>query len=416
MRAHHKGRFSWCSALLVLVVLVGAGCAFSSHEMKTAKADKETAVVEEAMRVKTGEVIQTDVPAAQAQPQTAPAGDDSTLDEKMALPEYRIAPGDTLAFRSFDDETLNLPQVMVRFDGYISLPLIEDVAVAGLTRDEALEAVRKAYCKVFRDPQVSLTVVAATGQSFYVMGDVNRPSEYPYRRPISVLQAINVAGGVRDRSRATGEYFESAQGSLSLAYIIRHKGKEREIISCDLKGLTNPGQHPSQIPIWPDDVVFVPEGVNLVYIMGAVVRPTVFSLVEGESLLQVLARAGGVLEPVAYKQKVVIIRGVNTEESEVLLVNVKRALKTGKDVTLRGGDIVYVPRRPLVRLQDFANRFAGSFLPIMDLYQEAYNTWYTDKQFSRMFDRAGDGTAGTLAVLQGLRDFGNVFRTVTSTP
>jgi len=404
--------------VIVLVgVLVMAGCSSTPSVPKVTGAAENANVVEETARLKTEELVKTDLPA---ETEAGQAGEGSpeaaAFAGKMEFPEYRISPGDVLAFRSFDDESLTVPQVNVRFDGCISLPLIDDVAVVGLTREEAAERVREAYCKVFKDPQISLTVVAASGQSFYVMGDINRPSEYPYRRPITVLQAINIAGGVRDRSRATGEYFESAQGSLSLAYIIRHKGSEREIIECDLKGLINPGMHASQIPVWPDDVVFVPEGVNLVYIMGAVVRPTVFSLVEGETLLQVLARAGGVLEPIAYKQKVVIIRGVNTAESEVLLVNVKRAMKTGKDVSLRAGDIVYVPRRPLVRLQEFSNRFTGSFLPLMDLYQEAYNTWYTDKQFRQLFDRAGDGTTGTLAVLQGLRDFGNIFRTVTPTP
>lgn len=408
----------WRSVGIATIVLSGvvlSGCASSSSSVRT-DAPSVAGPIEERMLVKTDEILETDLPKTSDAGNPAPEPSPSQA-EALAVPEYRIAADDVLAFRSFDDESISSPQVAVRFDGCISLPLIEDVHVAGLTRAEALEVLRDSYRKVFKDPQISLTVVSASGQTFYVLGDVNSPSEYPYRRPLSVLQAINVAGGIRDRSRGTGESsYQLSQGSLSLAYIIRHQQGDREIIECDLKGLTNPGPHPSQILIHPDDIVFVPEGVNLVYIMGAVLRPTVLSLVEGETLLQVLARSGGLAEPVAYMRKVVVIRGVSAEESEVLLIDVKRALKTGKDFPLEGGDIIYVPRRPLVRLQDFSNRFAGSFLPLMNLYNQAYSTYYTDKQFRRLFDTAGDGTAGTLSILQGLRDFGSLFQTIPVTP
>ena len=334
--------------------------------------------------------------------------------ESFGKPEYRISAGDVLAFRSYSDDVLSVPEVTVRFDGCVSLPLVNEINVAGRTREEAQEVVEEAYRSVFKNPQVGLTVVQAAGQSYYVMGDVNRPSEYPYIHSLNILQAINTAGGMRDRSQSTGESYEATQGSLSVAYIIRHNCSERRVLQCDLTGITKTGPHPSQIVIWPGDVVYVPEGVNLVYVMGAVQRASVFRLVEGDTLLQVLVRSGGLIDNTAYKRRVVIIRPVAEGQNEVMLVNVREMLKKGNDIPLQGGDIIYVPTKPLLRLQEFVERFTGSITPLLSLYTDAYDAWYTQKRFDLLFKDAETGTESTLSVLEGLRSFGDWIGSTTN--
>lgn len=409
-------KYGCIAGVAVAVVIIASGCATPSGQDSSGDAVEETQVIGKE-QIAGEEVAAVDAePAPEEGHDVTEASATSDWSNLAQIPPYRIGPGDILSFRSFDDETISAPNALVRFDGYVSLPLIDDVEVSGLSREDALETVREAYADVFKNPQISLTVVEAAGKSYYVMGDVNRPAEYPYKKALNVLQAINIAGGNRDTSRATGETFTSEQGSLSLAYIIRHDAGRREVIEVDLKNLIESGPHASQVVVWPDDVIYVPVGVNLVYVTGAVARPSVFPLVEGETLLQVLTRAGWVAESVGRIKKVVIIRPISEDESEVMLVNVRKIIKTGEDIGLKPGDIIYVPRKQLVRLQEFVSQLTGSVLPLMNLYQEAYDTYYTDKRYDRLFTDTTDPTTSVLGTLQTLRDFGDVFSAFPATP
>lgn len=366
--------------------------------------------VEETLRVPMEDLV-----AEEDMPKPAPSA--KAPPPKGSFPEYVVRPGDVLAFRSFDDPSLNVSELMVRYDGRVSLPLIEDLEIAGFTRAGAMEAVRDAYTgAVFHDPQLSLRVVQASGQTYYIFGDVNRPGEFPYLRPMSLLQAISAAGGPRDRNNTTGESTAIQQGSLTVAYLIRHRPGGREIMRCDLRGLTQTGPHASETMVWPQDVIYVPEGTNLVYVTGAVLRPGVLSLVEGETLLQILSRASGVIESTAYKGRVAVIRPLANGQAEVIRVNLRRALKGDAPFIMRPGDIVYVPQKPLVRLQTFVNNLTGSILPLMSLYTQAYETYYTPKRYDELFEDTGDGSQTTVQLIDALQSLGNLTQTLATTP
>ena len=124
--------------------------------------------------------------------------------------EYRIGAGDTLDFQLFDDTQMSR-EVKVRYDGYISLPQIEEMKVAGMTRAEALDSLNKAYLAVYKKPHIALTVKEAASKAFFLLGDVEKPGEYPYVRPLTVLEALNTAGGPLDMLGllAAGAYRET---------------------------------------------------------------------------------------------------------------------------------------------------------------------------------------------------------------
>ncbi|MCC6488422.1 MAG: polysaccharide biosynthesis/export family protein [Candidatus Hydrogenedentes bacterium] len=81
--------------------------------------------------------------------------DPSLLPAELPKTEYTIGPGDVLDFQSFDDPSLSRPGVVILYDGTISLPLIADLNVNGMTREQAEETIRAAYQDVFKDPQLS---------------------------------------------------------------------------------------------------------------------------------------------------------------------------------------------------------------------------------------------------------------------
>ena len=307
---------------------------------------------------------------------------------------YRIRPGDILDFQSFDDPSISRKDIVVLHDGTATFPLIRDVNLSGMTRDEAKSLLQTSYESIFRDPQFSLAVQSPAGHSFYVLGDVARPAEFPYNRGLTVLEAVNIAGGLRVTARAGGEAFSPSQGTLTKAFIIRRGTGGREVLEVDMRGITNTGPHPSETPITPGDVIYVPEGVNLVYVLGEVASPNVYQLTTNQTLLQLLSRAGGMRSSMARARHIVLMRPIDPEHTEVSVMDFRAMVKSGEDILMKPGDIVFVPRKRLVEVQEFVQRFAGSITPILDLYTSAYNAVYLDRR--TYFDSVGTDQSGVV--------------------
>ena len=327
---------------------------------------------------------------------------------------YRIGAGDSLGFRSFDDPSLNT-NVIVRHDGYVSLPWVPDVRVAGLTRTEATLLLKEAYSELYYDPEVSLTILDASSQSYMVIGDVQRPAEYPYTRPITLLQGITNAGGLRINQRG-GDTFVGGQGQLVKAFIIRNEMDDRQVYEYDLRSLQEPGRHVSDTPVFPGDIIYIPEGINLVYVLGEINRQAIIPLLDGMTLLQLIANSGGLRESTARLNQVILMREMSDGSRQVMLINVRQMLSTGEDFLMEPGDIVYFPRRRMTNLQEFVGRITGTVSPALNLasqtmrlYTQAYDTYYTKERFDRLFrNDTGLGAGTTLGTLQTLRDLSAV--------
>jgi polysaccharide export outer membrane protein len=323
----------------------------------------------------------------------------------LGAPEYRIGAGDILEFYSFDEETLNT-EVTVRYDGHVSLPLVPDLQIANTTRAEAETMLRTAYTRIFRDPQVSLIVREPASKTFMVMGDVAAPGIYPFTRATKLVEAVALAGGLRQRSAAasTGG-FVGVTGQLTKAFVIRTVNDERQVYSYDLRHLGKPGAHASEAQVHFGDIVYVPEGVNLVYLLGESRNPVIVELTEGMTLLQMLALSGGFNESTANIRSVVIIRAQpDGEQAVVMKVNVREMLKTGRDLPMQPGDIVYIPRKFLVKLEEFVGRVTNSVIPIFDVYLRAVQSYYAKDLAQLTLDLNQQNN--TLRVLNQIEAFG----------
>lgn len=373
-----------------------AGCATSAKaEASAGKTAAPSHAVEDAATVPTAEIhapIAPPVPAEAAVADAEPAEDTDV--------QYRLGPGDVLFFKSLNDESLS-GEVVVRYDGCISLPLIPDIKVENATRDEATELLCKAYEAEFVDPRLSLSVKQSRSKSFYVMGDVARPGQQQYERPLTLLDAVNLAGGLRVDQRSN-ESFVASQGQLTKAFLIRHRAGERKVIEINLRGLSASGGHPSDAPVYPGDVVYIPEAVNLVYILGEVRRPSAYELNEHMTLLHLLALAGGVMEGTGRKGQAVVLHETDPQNTRVELVDIGKILKTGQDMSLRPGDIVYVPRKRLVLAADFIKQLQSVISPSLGMYMQAYDAYYTDTRY-RQLTQGASGDASLLTIEQTLR-------------
>ena len=123
-------------------------------------------------------------------------------DKKAAVPpnvteEYRLGAGDKLRIEVYKDAQLS-QSVQVRPDGKVTLPLIGDVAAAGLTPIELRDQIAKALTEYVTNPTVTVIVVEATASTAYVMGEVNHPGAVNLQAPLTILQALALAGGLKD--------------------------------------------------------------------------------------------------------------------------------------------------------------------------------------------------------------------------
>lgn len=110
---------------------------------------------------------------------------------------YKINPGDVLAINVWNEEGLTIPQLLVRPDGYISMPLVGDVSAGGNSIHELQQQLKQRLTKYLRDePILTVTLLQLNGNTVFVLGKVNRPGVYPMNASIDVVQALAVAGGL----------------------------------------------------------------------------------------------------------------------------------------------------------------------------------------------------------------------------
>jgi polysaccharide export outer membrane protein len=113
------------------------------------------------------------------------------------LDEYRLTPGDKLRIEVYKDPQLS-QSVQVRPDGKVTLPLIGDIDANGRTPLELRESISAALKEYVTNPTVTVIVVEATTASAYVMGEVNHPGAVNLQTPLTVMQALALAGGLKD--------------------------------------------------------------------------------------------------------------------------------------------------------------------------------------------------------------------------
>jgi len=136
--------------------------------------------------------------AADARAQMQPSnGNSAKRGSSSESADYRLVPGDKLRIEVYRDQQLS-QSLQVRPDGKITLPLIGDVAAAGSTSRELAGTLTERFKEYVKEPVVTVIVAETTPPTIYVMGEVNQPGAHPMREPLTVLQALAVAGGFKD--------------------------------------------------------------------------------------------------------------------------------------------------------------------------------------------------------------------------
>jgi polysaccharide export outer membrane protein len=114
-----------------------------------------------------------------------------------ALANYVIGPDDVLSVVFWGDKDMSA-EVVVRPDGKISLPLLNDIRAGGLTPDQLREAVNTEARRFVEDPSVTVVVKQINSRKLFITGQVEKPGPYPLTGRTTVLQLISMAGGLKE--------------------------------------------------------------------------------------------------------------------------------------------------------------------------------------------------------------------------
>jgi polysaccharide export outer membrane protein len=133
-----------------------------------------------------------------AQPETGAPVKTQALPASVDLNTYTLGPDDVIAVRVWREADLSGTMV-VRPDGKITMPLINEVQAGGLTPVKLGEEITKLLTKFVNSPQVMVSVESVRSKRYYMTGDgIVRPGAYPLSTPTTVFDAITMAGGFRE--------------------------------------------------------------------------------------------------------------------------------------------------------------------------------------------------------------------------
>jgi len=198
-------------------------------------------------------IVATTASAAQApQGQAAPAsGTPAPATIPVPAPgvvppeDYLIGPEDVLEVVFWREKDLS-GQVMVRPDGMVSLPLINDVQAAGLTPEQFRQKLLEAAGRYVENPSAAVIIRTINSRKVYVTGEVGKPGVYPLGGPMSVMQLLTLAGGFREYADTKNVAIVRMEGGKTVRYKFNYKDYAR-------------GKNPQQdLVLKPGDTVIVP--------------------------------------------------------------------------------------------------------------------------------------------------------------
>lgn len=136
-------------------------------------------------------------PSLRSSPAPAPSA--------VAATGYVIGPDDVLVVNVWKEPDLSR-SVVVRPDGKITLPLLKDMDASGSTPEQLQSRIEKGLADYVSKPSVTVIVQEAKSHKFNILGAVQKPGTYILTGPMTVLDAIALAGGLREWAKAKSIY------------------------------------------------------------------------------------------------------------------------------------------------------------------------------------------------------------------
>jgi polysaccharide biosynthesis/export protein len=159
---------------------------------------------------------------------------------------YVIGAGDSLGINVWKEPSLSGP-VKVRPDGFITLPLINELQVVGLTTAQLRKTLEEKYKEYTVDPFVTIRIEGIASSEVFVVGQVAKPGAFPLTGNETLLQLLTRSGGLgvfADRSNLR---------------VVRREGEKVTEFIVDYNAIVR-GDLKQDILLRPGDRIIVPEG------------------------------------------------------------------------------------------------------------------------------------------------------------
>lgn len=163
---------------------------------------------------------------------------------------YVIGPGDRMEVFVWGNEELTVSDVEVRPDGKISTRLVENIEASGKTPSQLARDIETAYSEYVKSAVVSVIVDKFEGvpsQQVRVVGEAAEPLRVPFRKHMTLLDLMVEVGGLT----------EFADGNK--AVLVRSTGGSQNTYNIRLDDLLDEGDISANVPLFPGDIVIIPE-------------------------------------------------------------------------------------------------------------------------------------------------------------
>jgi polysaccharide biosynthesis/export protein len=318
------GRRSKALLALVLAGLFGAGCAPTQHSGLMAPSQAAITPPHAAVNTQAQTEINNTLASLALQTSTSSA-------------DYRLGPEDLVEITIFnvmggpeEAQTPRKTQVRVSQQGKLTLPLLGEVTVAGLTPSALEQLLQEQYKKYIRDPHVGVFVVEYQSHQISVTGEVNHPGVIKITGPKTLIDLLTMAGGVNEQA-----------GRQVHLYRQGPEGRENYVV--DLYDLM---QHAETVnlPVQTGDVINVPKA-GMFFVDGAVKNPGAFPMNRPYTFTQAVNTAGGITWDLAKTSNITIIRHPGSGKAEMLPPIDLAKIQSGEaeDPVIQAEDMIYVP-------------------------------------------------------------------------
>jgi protein involved in polysaccharide export with SLBB domain len=273
---------------------------------------------------------------------------------------YTLGPGDKVEIQLIGEPASKTTSV-VGPDGKLYYDLLPGLDVWGLTLSQTKALIETNYSQFVREPpRVSIILRGIESRRVWVLGRVQAPGIYPMTGPMTLLEAISLAGGTmslasyRDQDAAgVGEEL----ADLKHSFVVR----EGKFLPVNFERLLH-GDLSQNIYLQSDDFVYFPSAVARdVYVFGAVTQPRLVPYHDGMTVAGAVAGAYGALKG-AYLSHVALVRGALTQP-QLTVIDYRRVVRgQARDVALQPGDIVYVPLSPYRYIEHYLEVVLNTFV------------------------------------------------------
>ena len=132
--------------------------------------------------------------------------EDQQARAQAATTTPHLQPGEKIRINVFGESSLS-GDYEIDQSGFVSLPLAGTIKAAGFTQPELEQELAKKFrSEYLRNPKVTVTLVSL--RPFYIVGEVEKPGEYPYKSGLNVLTALALAGGATYRGSRSNVYIQ----------------------------------------------------------------------------------------------------------------------------------------------------------------------------------------------------------------